>query len=58
MKPHLLTTVVFVISILLGCCAFALGRDWFLIYILAVAPVIMAVAYALDQKRLRTSRRP
>lgn len=58
MKRHLLTALVFVISILLGCYAFALGRDWFLIYILAIAPVILAVVYALDQKRPRTSRRP
>lgn len=57
MKTHLLTAVVFVMSILLGCCAFAIGRDWFLIYILAVAPVIMAVAYALDQKRHGPARR-
>ena len=58
MNHHLLTGLMFVTSILVGCYAFTLGRDWFLIYILAVAPVILAVVYALDQKRPRTSRRP
>jgi hypothetical protein len=55
MKHHLLIGSVFLTSILIGCFAFALGRDWFLIYILAVTPVILAVLYALDQKRPRAS---
>ena len=58
MKDYLLKALVVVSSILLGCCAFTLGGDWFLIYMLAVAPFILAVVYALDQKRPRTSKRP
>jgi hypothetical protein len=51
MKRHLLTSLVIVTSILLSCYAFARGRDWFLIYILAIGPVILAGVYALDQNQ-------
>jgi hypothetical protein len=49
-KRHVLGTSVLVASILLGWLFFALGREWFMIYIIFGGALILAFCARLDEK--------